>query len=1167
MSTPLAPLWAFVAEAIDGVGDTHLPPGVHVRALPSATLGLPSTPLVVTRAALNSDQVIRLSRTDGVVWIDSHGATLTLPFDVTADNPVTGYFPVQDVFFAQLDATPADIIIRPPIGPILAGTLVAAPATAPTTTPSTTTPPTTTPPATTPPATTPPATTPPAAPIATTPIHVTPTPIHVTPGPTTPTPITPTPVTPVPATPTTPAPDPAPEALTIPKLPPFQRPAGALAANPALADTLKSLSDRLISHLTLKAPLRFEALANSVLGPAPVQSRSSAPYELAGVTIPAVRIVGAGHVTGIRWARMSGLVEKLQESPWEIWSLPVAPAPRYTPTANALVEAAARLARAAVVKQPLYVAYTATGPATAPAATPADAAARLAEMRTQIDPWVHRLLTDLGHAPADIVDTQPITGQNAGQNGTASVPVQPFLISGAIDPDAAHYLGFGDCDQKPPTEKGGVVFYRTRALWAWDSKLWKKAERQALAPGLRADLDTAVGAFPILKEMKIVPPQKGPYLDLSAMAVAIVGVPPDPPPAAPFTAVTDRGWLASPPPPDVRRALRIQASGFRPHAVASLAATDSAGDRTLNPYPKIGRLLPGQPLPSSKATPLPIIVSRPQDAMTPGEGRFEDRDAPEDAILYRLAQGDWFGRWGPWMTTTAPAKARTAPMKPAIEAFVTPATVPSPIPNTPLSPAITLRIPIPRTESLPPGGAALVRLDLDETFQGSPLTTTSYTLASLPGTAGIEAKTAPDPDILVIHRTGPALARAATGKATYTARWIDTLSLVSPNADPVARALTDPRPPPAPPVITDLRYTSRPDAQGIARVDLDFTTTPGTRYRVYASSETTLLAALDAGDAAAHAAAADIRAATPGAPRAMAFKAHKALFGWDHFENLTKESVVATGSTTHFVHMISGSLTVLAIYRVLSEGPSGQLSEMTEADLVPFAVPNLGPPPRPQMALINAGLDPTTQGVRLRVKVPIGQAAPKAWRLRRASAPVRDPLGMNIVATGPVPALTSDGTSQSFEFDATDPLKPWRQYRFAIEVQADQPPGAPTVGVIPAGDWSTASVPVTLGVIPPAGPAQASTVQIANGATMLNITVTHPQADSLINTTLGPYVFEVWRCEPGKRPAKIDVAFSRGAGSTWTGSDTTTAPAGTYVSLRIIDPIGRRSDPCVSNQI
>src|SRR5262249_8103288 len=153
------------------------------------------------------------------------------------------------------------------------------------------------------------------------------------------------------------------------------------------------------------------------------------------------------------------------------------------------------------------------------------------------------------------------------------------------------------------------------------------------------------------------------------------------------------------------------------------------------------------------------------------------------------------------------------------------------------------------------------------------------------------------------------------------------------------------------------------------------------RYRVFASTETTLLHALDSiGQAAA---ANDIRGAAPGAPRAMKFKTYKNLFDWNHFECLTHESILATDTITHFTHRVSGSLEVLAIDRVLSEGASGALSEMTEADLVPFAVPNLGPPSRPQVAVLNAGLDPTTQGARLRVRVPIGKATPKAWRLRR----------------------------------------------------------------------------------------------------------------------------------------------------------------------------------------
>jgi hypothetical protein len=420
--------------------------------------------------------------------------------------------------------------------------------------------------------------------------------------------------------------------------------------------------------------------------------------------------------------------------------------------------------------------------------------------------------------------------------------------------------------------------------------------------------------------------------------------------------------------------------------------------------------------------------------------------------------------------------------------------------------------------------------------------------------------------VIVIQRTGPSLARAAQRGVVYIARWIDELNHMSPNADPAARTISDPRPPLPPPVLTALRYTARPDAEGHARVDLDFSSTPGTRYRVFVSNETTLLKALDENG---HAAAANvIRAAEAGAPRAMQFQAFKSLFDWDSFESVNKTPIVASDTTTHFVHRVSASLEVLTIYRVLGESPSGALSEMTEADVVPFAVPNLGGPARPQVAMVNAGLDPITQGVRLRVKVPIGKATPLAWRLRRASVPVKDPLRMNIVDQGLVAGATADRESTTFELDATAPLIPWRHYRFAVEVQADAPPGAPTVGVVLPGEWSDSSALVTLAVIPSDAPAPPSNVQIANVAGNLSITVTHSAAGALIGTALGPHRFEVWRCEPDVRPVRLDgIAFTRGSGATWVASAPGLSSPDAYVSVRIIDPVGRRSDACVSNQV
>jgi hypothetical protein len=1103
-----APLWAFVAEAVDGIGDSHLPKGIHVRALPSPRLGLPATPLVVTRAVLTPDFVRRNARQD-VVWVDSQGTTLTTPFDVVPGNPVYGYFPVPDVIWAELAATPAPAgpVIRPPIA-----IHATEPAVAPT------------------------VLTHPSAPL------------------TTPTPA-PTPETPA-ATP----------AGTLADIGALLRPVTPIRVDPGVTShvDLSKLQAALdAGALRWWPPLQagsitFEAVTNSPLGPVAFQARNTAPYALAAWQLQLVRISGRGTVNGIRWLD-AARVKDDQEQLWEIWSLPVKKAgPRYTPTPDAVHEAAQRVEGAAATRLPLYVANTATAPATAPPATPADATARVDQVRPHLDRWVDALLTDLAHPTWEVTDTQGISGTD----GSVAVPIEPFLISSAVDPDVGHHLGFGDVDPGIDAPAQSLVLYRIRGLWRWQRDRWNGAEAQAFAEAVRTDRKDSIRNFEALEKFGIVPQDEGPFVDLRASAVALTGVPPSPPGPVTFVTTEDRGWLASPPPPDVRRAVRLVADGFLPHPVAALGATDSRGDRSLNPYPGVGRLLPGLPVPT--ATPLPIVVSRPGDATVPGQGRFEDRDAPEGAVLYRLAQGDWFGRWGPWRTTTAPTKARTAPMRPTIELIPEPPSFSQPAPITPLTGTIQVRIPIPGTQDLPPGGAALDRLELDETFAGSATTTTGYALGSLTG-ATVDTDPTTGRQVLVISRTGPSLEPSESRLVTYTARWIDVLPLMSADADPASRTIVDPRPPALPPVETRLRYTARPDAAGHARVDLDFATIPGVRYRVYASTETTLLKALDSGGQTA--AAADIRSAEPGAPRAGKFRDHKTLFGWDHFECLTKEPIVATASTTHFVHRVSGSLDVLAIYRVISEGTSGALADLTQADLVPFAVPNLGGPPRPQVAVVNAGLDPTTQGVHLRVKVPVGKATPLNWRLRRASVPTNDPLRMQVVAEGPVGATIHAGEGDTFEIVASEPLHAWRQYRFSVQVQADDPPGAPTVGVVLPGEWSDASAPATLAVIPPLAPAAPTGVQIANVSGDLEITVDHPAADTLLSTPMGQHRFDVWRIEPGGRPRRSDLLFTRQTTGHWVASDAGNGPAGTYVTVRVIDPLGRRGDATASNQI
>ena len=61
----------------------------------------------------------RLGRHD-IVWIDSRGVTLTAPFNVRPDNPVTGYLPSPPgsrCIWIAVDATP-ERVLNPNVGPL-----------------------------------------------------------------------------------------------------------------------------------------------------------------------------------------------------------------------------------------------------------------------------------------------------------------------------------------------------------------------------------------------------------------------------------------------------------------------------------------------------------------------------------------------------------------------------------------------------------------------------------------------------------------------------------------------------------------------------------------------------------------------------------------------------------------------------------------------------------------------------------------------------------------------------------------------------------------------------------------------------------------------------------------------------------------------------------------
>lgn len=112
MST-LAQPWLLTAAAIEGEGDPHLQPGIHLRVLPGLQIGLPVAPLLVERVVVGHSA--RVGREAHVLWTDAAGEPLAVPFDLDSASPATAWLPSSPgnpVIYAEVIAEPA----KPDVG-------------------------------------------------------------------------------------------------------------------------------------------------------------------------------------------------------------------------------------------------------------------------------------------------------------------------------------------------------------------------------------------------------------------------------------------------------------------------------------------------------------------------------------------------------------------------------------------------------------------------------------------------------------------------------------------------------------------------------------------------------------------------------------------------------------------------------------------------------------------------------------------------------------------------------------------------------------------------------------------------------------------------------------------------------------------------------------------
>ncbi|WP_426163648.1 hypothetical protein [Sandarakinorhabdus sp. DWP1-3-1] len=893
----------------------------------------------------------------------------------------------------------------------------------------------------------------------------------------------------------------------------------------------------------LQGGLQLAQMETSLLGPAVVQSRSTAPYMLAGSHIARIRVSGSGTVRGVTWVDANSLKGE-DGKRWTMWSLPHDSAPRYLSLPDPRGRAKDRVANGAPKREAMYDAPGAT-PATAPAfADPVDHDVTRVVKRYDgdLEKAVDRLVGDLSAPPSELVDTVASRDEISGRVvGTINVNLLAAVQLASVDPGMARWLGFADTDPEVPGLPAQTLVLYWIDSW-WDSRA--VPSKGLFGKLINSDILGAKNDPEVFRRTfdGKVPDAVRALVNMGTIIPLIVGVPPDRPLRPAMGALLGGPWNTTLVPPAAARQVTVPLSGLTGANVLAFARSGAAGPEALHEKcPDGGRL--------------PISAALLPDALTPGRGEVYDRFSPPDPIRYRVAQADWFGRWSEWNEAQSPPGIRPRPPRPVPELFYTQPDIPDPMHDAPLAGSINVRVAVPQPLQLPPGSQVVTTLEM--TLNGG-----APELVAVPGGA-LE---------LDLTRVGPALARCATGAITLTCRWRDAAGMFSDPSPEMGRDIKDPRPPAAIVIPEVLAYGSRPDVTGKSRIQLRWTNSPGqATTRVYQSDETTLLTVLEKAGASTQGIRDAIAAAPNPAARAAIFVANKARFGRTAFELVNPDGFTAQA----FEHKVSGSLRVLVFYRIVPVSAASVEGRIGDSALVPYGIPNSGPPATPLLIVkpvFDAG-DATPVQAQVIIRVPQGPVQAGEYRLRRSAVESRIVERMPVARTGSVPPLAAGAGPEAMqevatlrdtggnEFRTPDVLLPWTAYSWVVEVR-----GGPEPGSSVPGEWSPPSAAVTTAIIPP-GPPPAPENGQWDGAT--EVSFSHPEP--LRGGSIGAYAIDLYAQPPGGDMAFVAVlsadaeAANGGRQPDRSGRFrfTLAAPpvSGTVFRAMITDPAGRTSVP------
>ncbi len=917
--------------------------------------------------------------------------------------------------------------------------------------------------------------------------------------------------------------------------------------------------------------LVVSAYVDTAAGRRFIGERTASPYTVAASHIDGVVVSGQGVVRAATWIA-ADVSSVLKLKPTSVLDLPCESAPRYQGLPVARERAEKRVRRGAPRRLGLHDDPTAASAAFASPATDDDEWMRVEPLTREIEPHLQQLVDDLAARQHDLGSTINLSeGVAHGATvATALLNSLDTVLSGTVDPGMARWLGFMDVDELPAVTRPFELYFIRGFLAVDTSKLDLAQLISLLLAGGRMTAPATVTGLPL--PVPHLSADGLPVYDFTVPLLVFRGVSPTRPlaplvgtPLLPAEQVGVSGttqalptgdalgtWVAEVVPPAALREITLPLTrlGAAPTLAVSRSSIGAGTLVSLNArHPGSGRALA-------------LVPTVPDGASETGSGRYADDSAPPEGVEYRIAQADWWGRWSDWGTRAVAAKPRTRPPAPVLSLEYDLAPV-LPLNDTPRFGTLRAALIVPRAHDLAAGSRPLVGARVSGTVGG----VTVNEEVNLP---------AAHPPKFYITVTPPAgmIARTGSVEARLVAHWFDDDGYGDPSEEQ-RKMLVDPRPPAALVMDPTLRYSARPDAVGRARVVLSWTGAPNARYRVYTTDETRLRSALAergaAGDAAAQAVVTAVDAAPDAASRGAAWShpSHAAVFTRDLFNNLTDEPL--QGTNLRYTHDLSGSLRVLAFYKIVALSEQNVESAFTAATLLPVAVPSGGPPPRPLLDLVEF----TEEGeARFTATVVRGPQPAARWRLRRSVAD-SDPLRMPIVAVGDVPAAVpaTDGPQEIELVDAgTDrfaggSLPPWTRMSWRVEVQAPPPPGTTQ-----PGEWSPASGPVSSAFIPPDPPAAPTDLALAMSGTDATISWTHPEP--LRRGAMGSYRFDVYRRLPGGREIRVGVVLADDPTAS-TGADlartfhfvdavSADPPAGTSWRVVTLDPGGRLSPPSTS---